>query len=168
MKLEYLQNESRQVMLQACFVFLFLSKIRLHTEVKSSFRGVVKEKPLRWHMLSSPWCPHWEARSPIWAQHHPLLSGQLSLVPCSEHNITVWSLPSRLTIQAGETVCSDTLLNKLQKYKREAKSNPRKQHQKRSKSMMANWPNLRPIKIIFLPKTTNALVVTMVPKQAAW
>lgn len=119
-------------------------------------------------MLSSPKCPAWEARSPTWAHHHPLLSGQLSLVPCSARNITMWSLPSRLTIQAGETACSDTILNKLQMYKKEVRSDLRKQHQKHSKSMMTNWPNLWPIKIIFLPKTTSVLIVTTMPKQAAW
>ena len=120
------------------------------------------------HGFSSPRCPGLGTRSSTWAHHCPLWSGQLSPVLCSKHNITTWFLPSRLTIQAEETVCSDTFLNKLQMYKREARSNLKKQPQKHSKSMMTDWPYLPPIKIIFLPETVNALIVTTVPKQATW
>lgn len=104
-----------------------------------------------------------EARSLNGAHRHPLLPGLLSPVLFSEHNITAWSLPWRLTIQARETACSDTFLNKLQMYKRETRWNLRKQHLKYSKSVMTNWPNLWPIKIIFLPKTTNILIASSVP-----
>lgn len=82
---------------------------------------------------------------------------------CPALNRTTQSLPWRLTIQPRETACSDTLLNKLQMYKRETRWNLRKQHLKYSKSIMTNWPNLRPKKIIFLTKTTNKLIVSSVP-----
>lgn len=134
--------------------------MRLHTE--NSFSEAVKEAQ-RKSIPTPPMFLTPRSQVPQRSSLPPLLPGQLCPASGSEQNITTRSLPQRLTIQARKTACSDTLLNKLQMYKGETRSNLRGKHLKYSKSIMTNWPNLWPIKIIFLPKTTNIPVASSVP-----